>query len=300
MGVVTLLDDIIDASTDSSVSVADLLRKVQIVAHRLGAADLVTWAKQELAGYDDDATLPSYRVLHTNVIGTFTGPMQSIQRLPLTVKLPSIESWWDMHMHQPIVELQALSESEGDRDPTREWPAFIVKEYEDSGVFRLQFHGLFSAHNLITRQSLKGVLDVIRSKALEFALELQTADPDAGSVGGPTITSEPELAGVVYNVTNNIYGDGVNIATGSQITQKSRVKKGDADALRREAFALGLPEEAVEEFVQIISEEKSVDKPKVKTFLKKVRTGAVVVAGSVGSDVVAGSLVELGKSFLGI
>lgn len=296
----TLLDDIIDASTDSSVSVADLLRKVQIVAHRLGATDLVAWAKQELAGYDDDATVPSYRVLHTNVEGVFSGPMQSFRPLMLTVKPAGLEDWWEMHLRQPLVELQALADIDGDNDPSREWPAHVVERFRRSGMFRLEFHELYTARNIITRQSLKGVLDVIRSKALEFALELQSADPEVGSVGGPTLASEPELANVVYNVTNNIYGDGVNIATGSNIKQKSRVTKGDADALRHEARALGLPEEAVEEFVQVVDEENALDKPKVRAFLERVRTGAITLAGSVSSDVVAGSLVELGKGFLGL
>lgn len=42
---VSLLDDVSNASTDSSVSVADLLRRVQIVAHRLGATAVVVWAR---------------------------------------------------------------------------------------------------------------------------------------------------------------------------------------------------------------------------------------------------------------
>lgn len=295
----TLLDEIIEASTDSSVSVADLLRKVQVVAHRLGATDLVAWAKQELTGYEASSKVPTYREMQTNVVGTFTGPMQSIQRLQLTVVLPTLEEWWVVEARQPIVELQALADSEGDNDPVREWPAYTVKQYADSGIFGLQFHHLFSANNVISRQSLKGVLDVIRSKALEFALELQSADPEAGSVGGPTLTSEPALAGAVYNVTNNIYGDGVNIATGSNIKQKSNVSKGDADAFRREALSLGLPEQAVEEFISFVAEEESVDRPKVQAFLERVRSGAIVLSGNVASDIVAGSLVELGKGFLG-
>ena len=51
----------------------------------------------------------------------------------------------------------------------------------------MSMHELFSAHNVTTRQSILGLLDIVRSKAMEFALELQTDYPDAGSPGGPTV-----------------------------------------------------------------------------------------------------------------
>ncbi len=71
---------------------------------------------------------------------------------------------------------------------------------------------------------------------------------------------------------------------------------GDAEALRREAEALGLSGADAEEFTQILIEEESVDTPpKVRRFLDRVRTGAVAAAAGVGTDLAAGSLLELGK-----
>lgn len=294
----TILDDIIDASTNSSVPVTDLLRMVQIAAHRVGASEIRAWATQELSGYGDDAVLPPYRVLHTNVLGTFAGPMQSFRHLMLTIRPSSLDPWWDVGMKQPLMELQALSESEN--DASREWSAAAVREYHDSGVFRIEYEILYTARNLITPHSLRGVLDVIRSKALNFALELQSAAPDAGSVGGPTVTSEPQLAGAVFHVTNNIFGDGANVGTGPGIRQRSIVNKGDSESLRREVEALGLSSDDAEQFVAAVSEEKSVDKPKVKRFMEKVRTGSIAVAGGVATEAAAGSLIELAKAFLGL
>ncbi|GAA1942393.1 hypothetical protein [Agromyces allii] len=296
----TILDEIIDASTDSSVAVSDLLRKVQIAAHRLHANDLTFWAKQELSGYGGGLDVPAYRVIPAPVEGIFAGPMQSFRPVMLTVPLPSIEAWWEAELRQPIVELQALANGLGDRDPVREWPAYIVDEYEKSGILRLEYHRLYSARNVISRQSLHGVLDVIRSKALEFALDLQSADPDAGSFGGPTLSTEPQLASVVYNVTNNIYGDGANVASGSHINQRSRVIKGDAAALKRAVESLGLSPRDADQVVAALKDEKSVDKPKFKQLLHKVRTGSIVLAGGLATDVAAGALIELGKEFLGL
>ncbi|MEI2269477.1 hypothetical protein OHB93_09160 [Microbacterium sp. No. 7] len=293
----TVLDDILEASTDSSVSTADLLRKVQIVAHRLGASEVVRWVKSELSGYPPGSEVPEYRTMHTSVMGVFTGPMRSVIRQQLTVQPAELESMWTVKFREPLSEIQALGDLES--DPSREWPATIVRAYEQSGVFRMEFHGLFSAHNIITRQSLLGLLDIVRSKAMEFALELQTDYPDAGSPGGPTMATNPELSTTVYNVTNNIYGDGTNVATGHQIDQRSRVKKGDSDALLRAVEALGIAADDAREFVSAIQEEGSLDAPKVSSFLARVRRGAVALASGIATDTAASALVQLGGSFLG-
>lgn len=294
----TLLDDILEASTDSSVATADLLRKVQIVAHRLGATEVVRWVKSELTGYPPGSELPSYRVMQTSVMGVFTGPMRSVIRHQLTVQPDELEGMWTVRFREPLSEIQALGDL--DSDPQREWPATVVQAYERSGALRMEMHGLFSAHNIITRQSILGLLDIVRSKAMEFALELQTDYPDAGSPGGPTVSSNPDLSSTVYNVTNNIYGDGTNVATGHEIEQRSRVTKGDREALRRAVEALGFAANDAREFISAVEEEQSLKKPKVLGFLGRVRSGAFALASGVATEAAATALVQLGESFLGV
>ncbi|MCZ0709686.1 hypothetical protein OYT00_06735 [Microbacterium paraoxydans] len=294
----TILDDIIEASTDTSVATADLLRKVQVVAHRLGAKEVVAWVKSELGGYEEDAELPSYRIMNTSVMGVFTGPMQSTIRQLLTVPAPGMEDLWIAEFRVPLTELQALSELQ--KDPQREWPSMAVQAYEASGVFSIGFHGLFSAHNIITRQSLRGLIDIVRSKAMEFALELQTDYPEAGTPGGPTVATEPGLSTTVFHVTNNIYGDGTNIATGSDIKQRSRVQKGDLDALQREAESSGLSAEDATKFVAAVTSEKSLEGTRTKRFIDNVRSGAIALSGGIASDVAASGLIEIASSFLGV
>lgn len=293
----TLLDDIIDASTDSAVATPDLLRKVQIVAHRLGAVDLVSWAKQELYGYSAEVELPTYRLLNTNVVGTFAGPMRSFIPHQLTVKPDGMSDEWIVPLREPLITIQGWADGD---EVSREWSAHHVSEYERSGVFRLQFHSLYSARNVVDRESLRGMVDTVRTKALEFALELQGRFPDAGSVGGPTVADEPALAMSVYNITNYINGHGTNVASGANIQQRSRVQQGDLPAFKHEIEDIGLALEDVNEFVAAVQEERSVDSPRVRGFLERVRSGAVHLGGSVSSDVAAGVLIELGKGFLGL
>ena len=189
---VSILDDIIDARADSTVAASDLLRKVQVAAHRLGAADVVAWVKSELTGYGTDSPLPEYRMRAAEVVGVYTGPMQQVREFNLSVRLSSLDRWWTVEMRQPVMEIQAFAEAEGNL--SRKWSAYAVHEYEQSKLFALEFFGLYKAHHVITPQSLRGVIDVIRSKALEFALELQSADPDAGPLAARRSTNPLWLA----------------------------------------------------------------------------------------------------------
>ncbi|NEN05316.1 hypothetical protein G3T36_05475 [Diaminobutyricibacter tongyongensis] len=144
----TLLDDIITGSTQSSVATADLLRMVRIATYRLGASDISAWAKRELDGYADDANLPGYRNLQTNVLGIFAGPMQSriSQQIP---EAPGFADLFKVELRQPIIELQSFAEAE--EDATRPWTPYQVQRYEKTGQYQIEFYGLFSASNVLTR-----------------------------------------------------------------------------------------------------------------------------------------------------
>jgi hypothetical protein len=296
---VTVLDDILSASTDPSVPTSDLLRKVQIAATRLGAREIVEWARNELGGYPDEADLPPYRHHGTGVMGLFTGPMQSQVRQPLTVIPPGMADRWTVDLRQPIVELQSLAD-ETENDPQVQWPAWAVNEYERTGAYTIQFHNLFSAWNVITRQSLRGIIDVVRSRAMEFALELQVAFPDAGEVGGPTVASTPALAQTVYNITNNITGHGTNIAAGPGATQTSTVNVGDEAGLRARLEELGIPADERDEFVAAVQEDGTPEGPRTTRFLDRVRSGAILLGTGLATDVAAEALVAAARGFLGI
>ncbi|TFD84055.1 hypothetical protein E3T61_20020 [Cryobacterium lactosi] len=295
----TLLDEIIDASTGESRSTSDLLRMVRVAAHRLGAIEISTWAQHELSGYPDDGELPDYRVQATSVLGIFAGPARSEIRHNLQRASDDFLEWFSVEIRQPISELESFASAES--DAVREWPAWLVQKYERDGFFRMNMHVLFSAHNVIPRQRIHGLIDTVKTRVLDFALELQSDFPAAGSVDGPTVNSEPSLARTVNNITNNITGHGTNVAIGSEtVRQHSSVTVGDVAALRSEAEDLGLTADAAHEFATAVETDRSVDGPAVKHFLERVRRGSITLSSAVASDVVAGSLVELAKGFLGL
>lgn len=298
---VSLLDDIIDGATDDSVSTSNLLRKVQVAAARLGAEEVVTWVKRELNGYPSVDNLPPYRSARDMIVqGVFTGPMRSTLTHDLPRPIVDAENWsrWfrSAFVH-PVAELEAFAAEEG--DSRFEWPTYIVKRYEATETFRFEYHVLYSVHQVLTRQMLRGLVDSIRTAALDFAIALQLANPDAGSVGGPTIESDSKVASVVYNVTNNVTGHGTNIAAGSSITQTSTINTGDRDGLREELAKVGLDAAAADEFADALDADGSIEGAQVKSFLARVKSGAVKVSTDVGIKIVTGQLAALAMEYLG-
>lgn len=73
----SLLDQIIDGASDDNMNTVNLLRKVQIAATRVGADDVSSWTRQELAGYGAEAELPAYRVTMTTVTGCSQAPCKA-------------------------------------------------------------------------------------------------------------------------------------------------------------------------------------------------------------------------------
>ncbi|MDO3397966.1 hypothetical protein QWJ41_19745 [Nocardioides sp. SOB44] len=59
----SLLDQIEKGALDSSVPLADVLRKCLALGGKSGSTELRDWARQELEGYEQREDLPDYRVL---------------------------------------------------------------------------------------------------------------------------------------------------------------------------------------------------------------------------------------------
>jgi hypothetical protein len=110
----------IEALSDPGVSTADALRRLMVVARRIGALDLAAWIKRELAGYADE-DVPEYRDgsgLPVAIRFDGYGGASSTRRMypqELPVELSSVMDKFTMSM--PIAELEALATGDGDGEP---------------------------------------------------------------------------------------------------------------------------------------------------------------------------------------
>lgn len=302
----TKLAEIIDAASDDSFTTSNLLRKVQTIAFRLKAESLGKWSQRELFGYKDGDPVPSYRgPLPTPVTGTWSGPAGSrMTNMVSSAGLSEefINGYFRATILQPVADLETLSQ--GELSPSINWDPYIVQAYgqqvrENKGGAGFYLMELISAKQILSQNVLRGIIDSVRTTALQFALELEQVSPRAGEPDGPT-TADPEVKQVTNNFNFTINGDGNNIAAGTDIRQKATVNKGDMESLTKAALALGLHQDAIEDLQSAIEADGKVPGERTSNFMSKLRAGGYALAGGVSANLAAEGVLKAIAAFFGL
>jgi len=170
-----LLDDIINLATDNQQSITVLLRKCIVLAHHLKNERLKVWANKELDGYSRDDNLPPYRLLTIVAKGDFSG---SFGRQLRNWQIPAVlleERHRDWATTCPLIHgisaYEDLSNAD-DGSVQSPWDPNLVLYYQR----RISNQGfyLISAWQEISTSGIVGMLDSVRNRVLNMALEIQT------------------------------------------------------------------------------------------------------------------------------
>lgn len=298
----TLLDEVIEQASDGDA--AAMLRKLMIVAHRLGADPLLAWVKAELNGYDDLNDIPDYRGPFTvNVQAVITGPGLSKGTNTLTKQgIPEgFDGLFEMRFKDPLATLEGFASSEnGIAVP---WDPAIIGHYNrwiDEGLVPfIEYWGVYSAQKVFPQGALRGIIDVVRTKALELALDLQAEFPDAGEKNGPTVDN-PDVRATVTTIVNNIYGPVTGLAQGHNVTQKVRVTTGDLSGALDSARRF-LDDRGLEQLRAVLGPAGDDDdkRSRLGKFVDAVKSGSVTLAAGVTTDLAAVGLIEIATQFFG-
>jgi len=216
----SLLRDIQNSAVDSNTDVATLLRKCKILAARLGNAKFKEWIDFELNGYPSNAKLPTYRILNTKSFGDFCGPFgEGAKNLPIPPScLPEEfkEYVTTSYLTAPVSSYAELL-SCSDSNPIEQWPADLIASF---GQYIYQNKNCLSAWKMIPRNSIAALLDTIKTRVLDFALEIETEAPDAGEAPPNSIPVAQDKVTQIFNTY--ISGSVQNVATGSSHVNQNR------------------------------------------------------------------------------
>lgn len=245
----TLLSELVSGASGDTVPVATLLRQLKVIAARTEAAPLAEWVRHELDGYPSADDVPSYRgPLGAVVLGDFVGVANSQIRnfaIPPGTFPPEARDsgLFQLWLTQPVAELGQLA--------TREstlivWPPDAVTAYNHGvrlgiiqGIVRDDMV-LVQATRPVPAAVFVGVLDAVRTRVLDLALELEAAAPGAGQPDAPAETKAQAAQVVNYHFN----GPATNVAIAStKVTQSVTVAlpaRGDEAALLRYLGAHGV------------------------------------------------------------
>jgi hypothetical protein len=300
-----LLDEIINLAVDSKQPITDLLRKCIVLAHQIKNDRLKTWATKELNGYDLDDKLPPYRILTTIAKGDFFG---SFGRQLRNWQIPSLlmeeqhREWATTSpLIHPLSGYEELSKTESGvvHSP---WNPDLVLYYQQR--LSNQGYNLISAWQEIPAAGLIGMLDTVRNRILNMALEIQSEVGDKDK-DLKRITPE-EFKKVDQTIVNNIFGGNVYMSSGSSTMTATTVQKqqqnivtGDWEHLERALKDAGITNPELKELFeadrsdgnQKLKESGSVMKW-IKTTASKVLAGGVKVGAEVGKAVLTEMLMQ--------
>lgn len=298
----TLLDEVISQASDGDATA--MLRKLMIVAHRLKAKTLFTWVQNELNGYKSPNELPSYRGPKNAVVqAVITGPMGGKGTNTLSsIGVPDgYEHLFKVYLFDPLAGIESLASSPDNVGVP--WDPAAVGLYngwiQEGKVAFLELWGVYSATRMISQSTLRGVVDIVRTTALEMALDLQSEYPDAGEVDGPTV-QDPAVNATVMHITNNIYGSVTGLAQGNEVRQKVAVEVGDLVGALTVARAF-LSNDAIADLSRIFTEpgSETEKRRKLERFVHAIRGGTVSLAGGVASNLAAEGVMDLASQFFG-
>ncbi|MFE9244968.1 hypothetical protein [Nocardiopsis sp. NPDC006938] len=304
----SVLEQIIQDASTSTVPVSDVLRKMLVVSHRIRSQETLTWVKQELQGYPSNtgARLPPYRgPFVLPVQGIYRGSAGAQERHTLSrrgVPKEYVPAMFEARMNEPIVELEALTTGEG--DPGFPWETDLIAHWQgwedEQRVTTIPFMRLVAAHATLPRSKVTGVIDMIRNSALLFALELQEAHPQAGEEQGPTI-HDPQIQQAVTFLITNVHGSHNNVTVGDDNTMSLTVEQGDLESLLKAASALGLDKMARDELTEAVTGDHTVEEKqsRLKRFTGRVQSGAVSLTGNIAANIAAAQILDWGMKFLG-
>lgn len=216
----SLLREIQSAAIDSEVPLSTLLRKCKVLAARLGNEEFKSWIDRELNGYDSRDDLPEYRVLNVNSKGHFSGPFQSGLRnadIPMTCMPEELrENLSHTYLMQPVAALEDLI-ARGEGGTLQEaWNPDIVAHF---GQNIYQDMNCMQAWKVIPKGAVVAAVDTIRTRVLNFVLDVEAEDPQAGEA---PLNSNPLPQDRVQHIFNtNIYGNVQNLANASPGAQQN-------------------------------------------------------------------------------
>lgn len=232
-----------------------MLRKCKVLASRLRNDTLKKWVDAELNGYEDDESLPTYRVFQTVMTMTVHNPMQGTMTIPvpksavIDVLGEDVAEWISQaRISQGIAEIAAISAGKG--TPGFPWPPEMTMLV---GQKITKWHPV-KAQTVASTERLKGILDTVRNRVLDMALDLEEEDPTLGE-GSPTDMPKPKAKRIDQIVQNHFHVTGDNATINAPVTQtQNNAKSGSSDNLKASLRQLGV---APEQTALVPQEEKT-------------------------------------------
>ncbi|WP_157995700.1 AbiTii domain-containing protein [Thermomonospora amylolytica] len=190
-----LLEEIERDALDSTVPIADVLRKCIVLGRYTDSTALRDWARRELRGYESETDLPAYRKVNAPIcldaivgLNHVRGQQISPRALPEAAQEAGISE--RVPLLTSISEIASLANADGSPSVSISLPgastlvALMNHEMED------EFQQILSLYWRVNRNTLKGLVDQVRSALVELVTEVINELPPGERTPAKTATDQ--------------------------------------------------------------------------------------------------------------
>lgn len=249
-----LLDEIRDGTISETTSLEEVLRRCVLLAHRLRYEPLKSWAERELSGYPILDEMPEYRTIRGFLQGDIVSGYNLLKNYPVPMGVfpeDQHENLTRVPLGHGIAELSAWARHE---DALKLSPAFPSLEDWITGQIG-QYQHCVSVWLSVSPSQVKDVLSQIRTRILDFVLELEGAIPEANDGTIEVTAQTANAASQIFHRT--IYANGSNLSVGGEMQVQQTVQQvitGDLASLRKVLLGEGADERDVAELARALDE----------------------------------------------
>jgi hypothetical protein len=200
----SLLRDIQNDLASQGGDVTAVLRKCKILAARLGSREFADWVNWELGGYPDQQATPEYRRLAITYYASFSNSAWRVPDAPVPLQIIPEQhraSFQEIEFRDGIAKAISLAEN-GASIPRPE----LIFAIQGRMYPTMDCHGVTGR---IAGVEFVQLLSAVKSRILDFSLEIEAANPDAGEAAPNTQPVPPEK---LQPIVNNFLGSVGNVA----------------------------------------------------------------------------------------
>lgn len=294
-----LLHDIQTSLLDEDAKIGPILLKLRFLADRLESNVLEDWVRFEAEGYPDRNTVPEYRRTSISYRGTFVNGIQKLNDISIPshlVETYASAAWTSYGLSDPLPMIEDMIQLSGSNG------SFSLDVSDLKLLLDRKIYEQFTLLELTGRIDIGAfarILSVVRSRLLDFVLELERKVPVSSTIiVGKEIKITQIDTETVSHITQNFFNAPVqNITTsGTASPVNISVVQGDVASLESALSLLGLSGEDAEELSKIASTEKPEDSKAtfgskaagwITSRLSKGADGVLKIGGKVLEDDIA-------------
>jgi len=258
-GEMSLLNEIINSAVSEDSNLGEILRKCKVLASKLNNPTLAEWLIHEANGYPKESDIPGYRKLTLTVKGNFDNCAYSVSNVTvpnMCIPKEARETFKYSEFRESVHSAQELIRGANEtgiyKTSVGDLAVFLHNKVYDG-------YGCRGAWGEIGKSGLVEIVNTVRNKILDFALDLQKNIPEAEDI---TLIKPQEVDQNLMTqiVNNNIFGNENNligIADKSKIN--IRIAKNDINELEKYLKSYNVQQEDINTLKSAITEDGEIE-----------------------------------------